>query len=94
MIEDKGLGNKKINRVGISLSNSYLKKLNMLSTACQMRPTTLAGLILERCLDDEAMVEKLQNEFGVYEAYRVLPLKKHDEADVKYALKSEMSTWS
>ncbi|MGD6778854.1 hypothetical protein ACQCT3_00645 [Sutcliffiella horikoshii] len=93
MIEGKGLGNKKINRVGVSLSNSYLKKLNWLATACQKKPTTLAGLILERCLDDAVMVEQLQNEFSVYEAYRVLPFKSYDESDVKYLLKGETSSW-
>jgi hypothetical protein len=94
LIEGKGLGNKKINRVGVSLSNSYHKKLVRLATACQTKPTTLAGLILERCLDDARIVEQLQNEYGVYEAYRVLPIKKHDAADVMYLLKGEMSTWS
>ncbi|WP_339147619.1 hypothetical protein [Sutcliffiella sp. BMC8] len=94
MIEGKGLGGKKINRVGVSLSNSYQMKLNRLSIACNKKPTTLAGLILERCLDDAWVVEQLQNEFGVYEAYRVLPVKKHDALDVAYMLKGETSTWS
>lgn len=93
MIEGKGLGGKKINRVGVSLSNSYQKKLNRLAVACHKKPTTLAGLILERCLDDTLMVEQLQNDFGVYEAYRVLPVKKHDAVDVTYLLKGETSPW-
>lgn len=94
MIEGKGLGGKKINRVGVSLSNSYQRKLNRLSMACNKKPTTLAGLIVERCLDDAEMVERLQNEFGVYEAYRVMPFKKHDVADVIYLLKGETYPWS
>lgn len=94
MIEGKGLGNKKVNRVGVSLSNNYQKKLNRLATACNKKPTSLAGLILERYLDDALMVEQLQNEFGVYEAYRVLPMKKHDAPNVTYMLKGETSTWS
>ncbi|MCM3618766.1 hypothetical protein M3936_14340 [Sutcliffiella horikoshii] len=94
MIEGKGLGGKKINRVGVSLSNSYHKKLNRLAVSCNKKPTSLAGLILERCLDDALMVEQLQNEFGVYETYRVLPVKKHDAPDVTYMMKGETSTWS
>lgn len=94
MIEGKGLGGKKVNRVGVSLSNNYMKKLNRLATACNKKPTALAGLIVERCLDDALMVEQLQNEFGVYEAYRVLPFKSHDESDVTYLLKGETSPWS
>lgn len=94
MIEGKGLGGKKVNRVGISLNNSYQKKLNRLAIACQTKPTTLAGMIVERCLDDATMVEQLQNELGVFEAYRVLLFKSHDESDVKYLLKGETSIWS
>ncbi|MGD6871247.1 hypothetical protein ACQCU1_03505 [Sutcliffiella horikoshii] len=86
MIEGKGLGNKKINRVGVSLSNSYHKKLANLAIACQTKPTSLAGLIIERCLDDASMVSQLQNEFGVYMTYRVIPITKHDADGVTYKL--------
>ncbi|TYS67069.1 hypothetical protein FZC76_16215 [Sutcliffiella horikoshii] len=64
-----------------------------MSIACNTKPTTLAGMILERCLDDAAVVEQLQNELGVYETYRVLPFKRHDAADVTYLLKGETYPW-
>lgn len=86
MIEGKGLGNKKVNRVGVSLSNDYSLKLNRLATSCGMKPTTLAGLILERGLDDPKLVRVLQKEFCKYAAYRVLPIKNYETGEVEYSL--------
>jgi hypothetical protein len=45
MIEEKGLGGKKVNRVGISISNEYDSKLRKLATACNMKHTTLQGFL-------------------------------------------------
>ena len=87
MIEEKGLGNKKINRVNVSLSNDYSKKLNLLSTSCNMKPTTLAGLILERCLDDSLFIARLQKEFCLYPTYKVLPIQ--NDGQIVYQLLSE-----
>lgn len=84
MIEGKGLGGKRVNRVGLSLSNDHALKLNRLSTSCEMKPTTLAGLILERCLDNPQFVFELQKEFCKYAAYRVLPVNKN--GSVQYIL--------
>jgi hypothetical protein len=84
MIEGKGLGGKRINRVGVSLSNDHAMKLNRLATSCEMKPTTLAGLIVERCLDNPQFVFELQTEFCKYAAYRVLPVKKNGQ--VQYVL--------
>lgn len=86
MIEGKGLGGKKIDRVNVSLSNKYKTKLNRLATACNMRPTTLACLLIERCLDDPSTVAELQEEFGVYSAYRVLPLMNYESGELEYVL--------
>ena len=86
MIEGKGLGDKKINRVGISLSNSYEKKLHQLATACQLKPTTLAGMLVERCLDDPLLIEQLQNELNVHSAYRVIPYIDYRSNDVIYLM--------
>jgi hypothetical protein len=89
VIEGKGLGDKKVNRVGVSLSNEYLTKLNRLSTACHMKPTTLAGLLLERCLDDPIIVAALQKEFCLHTAYKVLPIKDYSTGKVEYQLNNQ-----
>ena len=50
MIEGKGLGGKKIHRVNVSLTNKQAFKLNRLATACNMKPTTLAAVLIEKGL--------------------------------------------
>jgi hypothetical protein len=74
MIEEKGLGGKKLNRVGISLSNKYDSKLRMLATACGMGHTTLAGMLVEMCLDNADIVAELQKNRCKYTAYKVTPI--------------------
>lgn len=71
MIEGKGLGGKKINRVGLSISNEYDSKLRKLATACNMKHTTLAGLLVEMSLDNVQLINDLQNEYCLQRAYRV-----------------------
>lgn len=79
MIEGKGLGGKRINRVNVSLSNKYSSKLNRLATSCNMKPTTLAGLLIEMSLDNVKLVQQLQDEYGVHNAYRVVPVQHNGE---------------
>jgi hypothetical protein len=79
MIEGKGLGGKKINRVNVSLTNKYSLKLNRLSTACNLKPTTLAGKLIENCLDNPQLVAELQKEYCTQSAYRVLLINKGGE---------------
>jgi hypothetical protein len=86
MIEGKGLGNKKINRVNVSLNNSYNKKLMRLATACNMRPTSLACLLIELSLDSAELISKLQNEYGIHSAYKVVPVKDHATGELEYVL--------
>ncbi|MCM2534610.1 hypothetical protein NDK43_22535 [Neobacillus pocheonensis] len=62
MIEGKGLGNKKVNRVGLSLSNRYDNKLRKLTTACNLKHTTLAGILLEKSLDNIQLVHEMQKD--------------------------------
>lgn len=76
MIEGKGCGGKRIRRVNISLSNKMNNKLNQLATSCNMRPTTLAALLIEMCLDDPMIVSRLQKEHNVYPAYKVIPINR------------------
>lgn len=85
MIEGKSLGGKRICRVNISLTNAENQKLSKLATACNMRPTTLAHLLITRCLDDPLLVSRLQDEFGIYNAYRVVPVNHNGE--IQYMLR-------
>jgi hypothetical protein len=87
MIEGKGLGGKKVNRVGVSLSNSYHNKLNRLATACNMKPTSLSGLLIEMCLDNPELIEKLQDEYNTQSLYRVVPFQKYTDGEVEYVIK-------
>lgn len=89
MIEGKGLGGKKINRVNMSISNSYNRKLNRLATACSMKPTTLAARLVELSLDDNKLVSQLQDEYCTQQAYRVIPVKKYHNGEIEYLLKGE-----
>jgi hypothetical protein len=72
MIEGKGLGGKKVNRVNVSLTNKLNLKLNRLATACNMKPTSLAGLLIERCLNDPRIVSELQKEYCTQSAYKIV----------------------
>lgn len=85
MQEGRGCGGKRVNRVNLSLDNKTMVKLSKLATACGLPKTTLAALLVERCLDDPVLVAKLQQEFGKYEAYKVLPINVNGE--IKYMLK-------
>ncbi|MFD2442951.1 hypothetical protein ACFSO7_03025 [Bacillus sp. CGMCC 1.16607] len=79
MIEGKGLGGKKINRVNVSLSNFQNQKLNKLATACNMRPTSLACLLIEKCLNNAQVVADLQKEYAIHSAYKVVPINHNGE---------------
>lgn len=84
MQEGRGCGNKKINRVNLSLDNKTNKKLNQLAVAVGMRPSVLARDILEKCLDDPLFVNKLQQEHNVHAAYKVLPISMNGETKYMY----------
>lgn len=79
MIEGKGLGGKKINRVNVSLSNKQDSKLRRLATACNLKPTTLAGLLIEKGLNNAELVSELQREYCTQAAYRVIVVKNNGE---------------
>lgn len=86
MIERKGLGGKKIDRVNVSLSNKYKSKLNRLATSCQKRPTTLAGMLIEICLDSPEIIDMLQENYNVHNAYKVIPLENYNTGEVELLL--------
>lgn len=75
MNDDRGLGNKKCNRVNLSLTNEYHQKLKWMAIACGMRPTELAGYLLEMVLDDPFRMNDLQDQFCKYDAYRVVVIR-------------------
>lgn len=72
LIEGKGLGGKKIHRVNVSLTNKQALKLNRLATACNLKPTTLAGLLIEISLNNAGLVDLLQKEYCTQTSYRVV----------------------
>lgn len=71
MIEGKGLGGKNINRTNLRLTNAYDLKLKSLARSVNMKPAELSRYIVERFLDNSKMVHDLQEEYCLYEAYRV-----------------------
>ncbi|MBT2659387.1 hypothetical protein J7E81_30135 [Bacillus sp. ISL-18] len=85
MIEGKGLGGKKIHRVNVSLTNKQGYKLNRLAIACNMKPTTLAGLLIEISLNNAGLVDKLQKEYWTQTSYRVI-LINNGEGELVYLL--------
>ena len=87
MIEGKGLGGKKINRVNLSLSNRYDTKLKRLATACNMRPTTLAERLIVFCLESPELVAILQEKYSVHDAYKVIPLENYITGELEFLLK-------
>jgi hypothetical protein len=85
MIEGKGLGGKKVHRVNVSLTNMQSSKLSRLATACNMKPTTLAALLIEKSLDNVQLVNELQKEYCTQSAYRVVLI--NNGRDVEYVLR-------
>ncbi|MGG1677720.1 hypothetical protein ACIFOT_18440 [Neobacillus sp. NRS-1170] len=79
MIEGKGLGGKKVHRVNVSLTNKQAFKLNRLATACNMKPTTLAAVLIEKGLNDPKLVSELQRDYCIQSAYRVIVVNNHGE---------------
>lgn len=86
MIEGKGCGGKKVNRVNVSLSNHYDTKLKRLATSCNMKPTTLAALLIELSLDSTELVAMLQDRYNVHNAYRVIPLVNYESDEIELVL--------
>ncbi|MED1472633.1 hypothetical protein [Bacillus salipaludis] len=79
MIVSKGGGNKKINRVNLSLTDKQFMNLKRLSIKLNIRHTKLAALIIEKCLSDVLLINYLQNEYCTQKAYRIVPINKKGE---------------
>jgi hypothetical protein len=72
MIEEKGLGGKRINRTNASLTNKEDGDLRKLATACRMPHTELTWRFIRRCLYDPIIVNEFQNEYCTQKAYKVV----------------------
>jgi hypothetical protein len=83
VIEKKGLGGKRICRVGINLTNKTNNNLQRLATSCGMSKASFAAMIIERCLSDPLMVSQLQAEFNVNPAYRVIVVRVGGEVELR-----------
>lgn len=86
MQEGRGLGDKKINRVNVSLSNRYDTKLKRLAVSCNMKPTSLAALFIELSLDSTELVATLQDRYNVHNAYKVIPLEDYASGEIELVL--------
>lgn len=87
MIEGKGLGDKKINRVNISLSNHYDTKLRRLATSLNIKyHTTLAHKLITICLDSEELIDYLQTQYTIHAAYKVIPLENYQTGKLEFLL--------
>ncbi len=85
MQEGRGCGGKRVCRTNISLTNEMDSKLIRLAVSCGMPKTTLAALIVEMCLRDPLAVSKLQKEYNIHPAYKILPINKGGKT--KYMMK-------
>lgn len=85
MIENKGLGGKKVHRVNVSITNRLSAKLNRLATACNMKPTSLAGFLIEKGLNNVELVNKLQKEYCTQRAYKIVFI--HNNGELNYVLR-------
>ncbi|KAA0780880.1 hypothetical protein [Bacillus sp. TE8-1] len=74
LIEAKGGGNKKINRVNLSLTNQRFMKLKRLSMRLNIRHTKLAAVIIEKCLSNVGLINMLQDKYCTQKAYRIVPI--------------------
>lgn len=73
--QERGLGNKRVCRVSVSMTNEYDKKLSRLSIACGgMSKSRLADELLKIALDSPNVVKYLQERHGgAYEQFWVNP---------------------
>lgn len=76
MIEEKGLGNKRVNAIKLSLTNRENGNLSKLATALNKRPAELAREILFLCLEDSLFVDQLQKNYCTQSAYKVRMVNK------------------
>jgi hypothetical protein len=84
LIEGKGLGGKRINKVAISLTNKDNNKLSRLATATGMKKAQLCGYIVEKMINDVNFINQIQEEFCLIQSYRITPIK--NNGNTIYAL--------
>ncbi|MFJ5713095.1 hypothetical protein [Neobacillus sp. NPDC093127] len=72
MIEGKGLGGKRINRINASFTNKEDGDIQKLATACNMKPAELVWILSRRCLYDPVIVDEMQKEYCTQSAYKIV----------------------
>jgi hypothetical protein len=72
MIEGKGLGGKRINRVSASFTNKEDGDLNKLATACNKKQAEMLWILARRCLYDPMILNELQKEYCTQAAYKIV----------------------
>jgi hypothetical protein len=86
MIEGKGLGGKRVNRLGLSITNKEENDLYKLATACNMKPAEMAWRCLRRCLYDPVILNEFQKEFCTQSAYKVRVVQDYKSWGLDYVL--------
>lgn len=85
MPEIKRLSEKRLNRVNLSLTDAYKKKLDMLAVSCNMHPTTMAEVMVRLCLDNANTINYLQEKYNVNPEYKILPIR--EDGELRFTLK-------
>jgi hypothetical protein len=66
------------------MNNDYHSKLKQLAVSCNVHPTTMANMLLERALHDAAYIKYYQDRLNIYPAYKIVLVS--DLGNFKYAL--------
>jgi hypothetical protein len=76
MIEGKGLGGKRCNRLATSITNKEESDLVKLSTACGMSKSEMTHYMINHCLYNGTFVSSVQKEYCTQKAYKVVLVNK------------------
>lgn len=71
-------------RVNSSLAPGVYDKLDTLSAACGVSPTTLVNFFTELCLNNENIISYVQDQYKTRSRFRVIPSRV--EGELKYIM--------
>jgi hypothetical protein len=77
MIEGKGLGGKRVNRLKLSLTNSDESDLAKLATACNMKKSELGYHMFQYLIHNPEFLNYIQKEYCTQKAYKVVLVNKN-----------------
>lgn len=60
--------------------------LGQLATSCKKRPSTLAQMLLNYCLENQEIVEKFQEQYNVNPDYRIVGFKLNHHGFFEYRI--------